>query len=61
MWLRRKHLKKWRTNSWFLSQDKAPEHQMVFVKDFLAKGNMTTMEHPPYTPDVAPDEFYQFP
>jgi len=26
----------------------------------LAKSNMTTLEHLPYTPDLAPDDFYLF-
>jgi hypothetical protein len=57
----RKRLKKWRTVSWFLPHDNAPERQMVLVKDFLAKSNVTTLEHPLYTPDLAPDDFYLFP
>jgi hypothetical protein len=28
------------------------------VKDVLAKNNVTTMEHPPYSHDMAPAEFY---
>jgi transposase len=31
------------------------------IKDFLAKNNMTTLEHPPYFPDLAPADFYLFP
>jgi hypothetical protein len=49
------------TNSWFLPHDNAPEHQMLLIKDFLAKSNVTTMEHPPYNPDQAPDDLYLFP
>jgi histone-lysine N-methyltransferase SETMAR len=45
----------------FHPHDHVPEHQMVMVKDFLAKNNVTTLEHPPYTPDLAPDDFYLFP
>jgi len=59
--VRRKRLKKWRTDIWFLPHDNAPEHQMDLVKDFLAKSNLTTLEYPPYTPDLAPDDFYLFP
>ena len=58
---RRKCLKKWKTNSWFQPHNNAPEHQMVMVKDFLATSNVTTLEHPPYTPDLASDDFYLFP
>jgi hypothetical protein len=34
---------------------------MVLVEDFLAKSNMTTLEHPPHNPDQPPDNFYLFP
>jgi transposase len=58
--VRTKHPKNWRTNSWFLLHDNAPAHRSVSVKDFLAKNNVTTLEHPPYTPDLAPPDFYLF-
>jgi hypothetical protein len=31
------------------------------VKDFLEEHNMKTLEHPPYSPDLATADFYQFP
>jgi len=37
---------KWRTNSGFHLHDNAPAHQSIFVKGFLAKNNVTTLEHP---------------
>jgi hypothetical protein len=43
-------LEKWRTNSWFLLHDSAPAHRSVLVNDFLAKNNVTTLEHPLYSP-----------
>jgi hypothetical protein len=30
------------------------------VKDFLAEINVTTLEHPPYSLDLAPADFYLF-
>jgi hypothetical protein len=42
----------WRTNSWFLLYGNAPAHQPVVV-DFLAKNNVTTLKHPPYSPNLA--------
>jgi hypothetical protein len=44
---------KCRTNSGFHLHDNAPAHQSVLVKDFLAKNNVTTLEHTPYSPDLA--------
>jgi hypothetical protein len=45
--VRRKfHKKKWRANSWFVLHNNAPAHRSVFVKDFFAKKNVTTLERP---------------
>jgi len=49
---------KCRPNSWFLLHDNAPVHRTVVVKNFLAKNNVTTLEHPPYFPDLAPAHFH---
>jgi len=48
-------------NSWFLLHDNAPAHQSVSVKDFLAKNNVKTLEPPPYSPDLDPDDFCLLP
>ena len=55
--VRSKRPEKWRTNCWFLLHDNAPAHRLVSVKDFLAKNNVTTLEHPPYSTDLAPTDF----
>jgi len=60
MWSEGNAPKKWRTNSCFLLHDNAPAHQSVFVKDFLAKNYVTTLQHPPHSPDLAPPDFYLF-
>jgi len=59
--VRGKNSGKWRTNSWFLLYNNAPAHRSVFVKYFLAKKNVTTLEHPPYSPDLAAVDVYLFP
>ena len=59
--VRRKHQEKWGTNSWFLLHYNAPEYWSVLIKDFLAKNNVKTLEHPTYSPDLAPADFYLFP
>jgi transposase len=48
------------TSSWFLLHNNAPAHWSVLVKDFLAKSNVTTLEYPPYSSDLAPVDFYLF-
>jgi hypothetical protein len=59
--VRRKRLQKWRTNSPFLLRDNAAAHRSILVKDFLAKNNVTTLEHPLFIPDLVPADFYLFP
>jgi transposase len=38
-----------------------PAHNALSVKQFLANKNITVLEHPPYSPDLAPCDFYLFP
>ena len=38
-------------------QDNAPAHRSVLVKDFLAKTNVTTLQHLPFSHDLAPVDF----
>jgi len=59
--VRRKRPEKWRTNSCFPLHNNAPAHRTVFVKDFLAKINITTLEHPTFSPDLDPADFHPFP
>ena len=58
--VRRKRQALWR-NGWILHQDKAPAHNALSVKQFLANKNITVLEHPTYSPDLAPCDFYLFP
>ncbi|XP_071642185.1 uncharacterized protein [Temnothorax longispinosus] len=47
--------------SWFLLHDYAPEHKSKIVCDFLATNHITTLEHPPHSPDLTPYDFWLFP
>jgi len=38
-----------------------PAHNALSVKQFLANNNITVLEHPPYSPDLAPCNFCLFP
>jgi hypothetical protein len=58
--VRRKCSDKWRTNSWFLLYDNAPAYWLVVMNDFIAKNNVTTLEHLSYSPDLAAADFYLF-
>ncbi|UYV73796.1 hypothetical protein LAZ67_11000937 [Cordylochernes scorpioides] len=48
-------------NSWCLLHDNAPSHSSIIVRRFLAKNNVCVLNHPPYSPDLAPCDFYLFP
>jgi len=59
--VRSKRPEKWKTKSRFLLHDSAPAHRSASVKDLLAKNNVTTLDHPPYSPRLAPADSYLFP
>jgi len=48
-------------NTWFLQHDNAPSHTSFAVREFLAQHNITMLPHPPYSPDLAPCDFFLFP
>ena len=51
----------WSSGDWFLHHDDAPAHTTLSVRQFLAKNNMKVIAHPPYSPDLAPCNFFLFP
>jgi len=59
--VRRKRPQKWRNQNLIIYQDNAPAHRPFKVSQFLAKNNMTVIPHPPYSPDLAPCDFFLFP
>ena len=42
-------------------QDNAPVHNSIFVTDYLTKMGIKTVPQPPYSPDLAPCDFWLFP
>ncbi|KAF6288416.1 hypothetical protein mRhiFer1_009149 [Rhinolophus ferrumequinum] len=48
-------------NSWLLHHDNAPAHTALSVREFLASKQITVLEHPPYSPDLAPIDFFLYP
>jgi histone-lysine N-methyltransferase SETMAR len=50
----------WHTD-WILHHDNAPAHKVLSVKQFLAHKSITEIEHPPCSPDLAPNGFLLFP
>jgi histone-lysine N-methyltransferase SETMAR len=57
-WVRRKRPEMWKNGSWVLHQDNAPAHNALFVKSFLTKHKITVLEQQPYSPDLAPCDFF---
>jgi histone-lysine N-methyltransferase SETMAR len=43
-----------------LHHDIAPAHKALSVKQFLAQKSITEVEHPPYSPYLAPNDFCLF-
>jgi len=48
-------------NSWILCHDNAPAHTALSVREFLATKQITVLEHPAYSLDLAPSDFFLFP
>jgi len=48
-------------NTWVLLHDNAPSHASLLVREFLAKQTVATLPQPPYSPDLAPTDFFLFP
>ena len=42
-------------------QDNAPVHNSIVVTDYLTKMGIKTVPQPPYSPDLAPCDFWLFP
>jgi len=45
---------------WFLLHDNAPSHYATIVKQFLAQRKVTVIDHPPFSPDLAPADYFLF-
>ena len=48
-------------NTWFLHHDNVPSHTSIAVREFLPQNNITTLPHPPYSPDLVSCNFFLFP
>ena len=59
VWLKRPQ--KWQNQNLIVHHDNAPAHRFFKVSQFLAKNNMTVILHSPYSPDLAPCDYFLFP
>jgi hypothetical protein len=44
-----------------LHHNNAPAHTSMSVREFLASKQITVLEHPPSSPDLAPDDLFPVP
>ena len=51
----------WRSGDWFFHHDSSPAHSALRTHEFLAKHSITVLPHLPYSPDLAPCDFFLFP
>ena len=59
--VREKRRELWETKSWLLHHDNAHAHNALSIQQFLAENNIAVQEQPPYSPDLAPCDFFLFP
>ena len=59
--VRRKRSELFANNSWIFHHDNAPKHTALTVKEFLTIKQITLLEHPAYSPDLASSDFFVFP
>lgn len=58
--IRRKRPELWKNNSWFLHQDNAPSHTARIIRKFFTKNQTDVLPQAPYSPDMAPCDFFLF-
>jgi transposase len=58
--VRRRRPELW-PDAWILHHDNALAHDALAVREFLAKKSIMKLHHPPYSPDLAPCDFWIFP
>jgi len=59
--VRRKRPEAWTNNTWMWHHDNARAHASLLIREFLTKHETTVVPQPPYSPDLAPAEFFLFP
>ena len=59
--VREKRRELWETKSWLFHHDNAPAHNALSIRQFLAENNIAVLEQPPYSPYLAPCDFFLFP
>ena len=50
----------WKAHAWALQHNNSPAYTALSIRQFLAERNIATLEHFPYSPDLAPFDFFLF-
>ena len=50
-----------KSDQWHFHQDNAPVHNSILVTDYLTMMGINTVPQPPYSPDLAPCDYWLFP
>ena len=58
--VREKRQELWQDNSWVFQHDNVPAHTALSIREFLTQKNIAVLEQPPYSPDLAPCDFFLF-
>ena len=58
---RRKRPALFKLGQWHFHQDNTPVHNSILITDYLTKMGIKTVPHSPYSPDLAPCDFWLFP
>ena len=59
--VRRKRPELWKNQTWILHHNISPAHALLLIRSYLAKHQTSVVPHPPYSPDLAPADFFLFP
>ena len=57
----RKRPELWENQTWMLHHDNAPTDASLLIRSYLAKHQTSVVLLPPYSPDLAPADFFLFP
>ena len=50
-----------KSGQWHFQQDNTPVYNSILITDYLTKMGIKTVPQPPYSPDLAPCDFWLFP
>jgi len=59
--VRRKNPQLWEKRTSMLHHDNAPADVSLLIRSYLAKRQTYVVPHPPYSPNLAPADFFLFP